>query len=96
MFCFPPPLLQDTSSLHGSCPVTKGEKWSATKWMHVSTFGLSAAAQKAKWGDCIDVEASCAAWAADGECEKNSAYMHENCKLSCKICTPGAPAKKTA
>eukprot|EP00271_Cylindrocystis_brebissonii_P020405 TRINITY_DN6737_c0_g3_i1.p1 TRINITY_DN6737_c0_g3~~TRINITY_DN6737_c0_g3_i1.p1 ORF type:complete len:351 (+),score=43.01 TRINITY_DN6737_c0_g3_i1:841-1893(+) len=26
----------DHFSLHGSCPVVKGEKWSATKWMHVS------------------------------------------------------------
>lgn len=22
----------DPASLHGSCPVVKGEKWSATKW----------------------------------------------------------------
>ena len=39
----------DDHSLHGSCPTTKGEKWSATKWIHVGPFGLSAAAQKAKW-----------------------------------------------
>ena len=44
----------DPSSLHGSCATTKSEKWSATKWMHVGPFGLSAEAQKAKWGDCID------------------------------------------
>ncbi|KAL1542866.1 putative prolyl 4-hydroxylase 3 [Salvia divinorum] len=25
----------DPSSLHGSCPVIKGDKWSCTKWMHV-------------------------------------------------------------
>ncbi|KAL5063628.1 hypothetical protein RYX36_025365 [Vicia faba] len=25
----------DPSSLHGSCPVIKGDKWSATKWLHV-------------------------------------------------------------
>ena len=23
---------EDPMSLHGSCPTTKGEKWSATKW----------------------------------------------------------------
>ncbi|CAI8608972.1 unnamed protein product [Vicia faba] len=25
----------DPSSLHGSCPVIKSDKWSATKWLHV-------------------------------------------------------------
>ena len=25
----------DPSSLHGSCPTTQGNKWSATKWIHV-------------------------------------------------------------
>jgi len=29
---------EDPSSLHGSCPVIKGEKWSATKWIHVAPF----------------------------------------------------------
>ena len=39
----------DYSSLHGSCPTTKGEKWSATKWIHVGAFGQSASLQRAKW-----------------------------------------------
>lgn len=39
----------DESSLHGSCPVTKGEKWSATKWIHVGAFGGNVQAAKAKW-----------------------------------------------
>ena len=42
----------DYSSLHGSCPTTKGEKWSATKWIHVSTFGGNVEASKAKWCAC--------------------------------------------
>ena len=29
----------DTTSLHGSCPTLKGDKWSATKWIHVKPFG---------------------------------------------------------
>lgn len=29
----------DPSSLHGSCPTLKGDKWSATKWIHVGHFG---------------------------------------------------------
>lgn len=28
----------DKGSKHGSCPVLKGEKWSATKWYHVYDF----------------------------------------------------------
>ena len=39
----------DNTSLHGSCPTTKGEKWSATKWIHVGPFGGSSEAARAKW-----------------------------------------------
>lgn len=39
----------DNNSLHGSCPTTKGEKWSATKWIHVGPFGGSAESARAKW-----------------------------------------------
>ncbi|WCJ35059.1 2-oxoglutarate (2OG) and Fe(II)-dependent oxygenase superfamily protein [Euphorbia peplus] len=28
----------DPTSLHGSCPVIIGNKWSATKWMHLSEY----------------------------------------------------------
>ncbi|KAG5089365.1 hypothetical protein JHK86_001977 [Glycine max] len=28
----------DPSSLHGGCPVIKGNKWSSTKWMRVSEY----------------------------------------------------------
>ncbi|RRT56889.1 hypothetical protein BHE74_00031653 [Ensete ventricosum] len=28
----------DPLSLHGGCPVIKGNKWSCTKWMHVHEF----------------------------------------------------------
>lgn len=30
----------DHSSLHGGCPVIKGEKWSATKWMRVREYSV--------------------------------------------------------
>lgn len=29
----------DTASLHGSCPTLQGDKWSATKWIHVGPVG---------------------------------------------------------
>lgn len=30
----------DPSSLHGGCPVVKGNKWSSTKWMRVNEFKI--------------------------------------------------------
>ncbi|KAK3016575.1 hypothetical protein RJ639_005848 [Escallonia herrerae] len=30
----------DPSSLHGGCPVIKGNKWSSTKWLHVDEYKL--------------------------------------------------------
>ncbi|OVA15962.1 Oxoglutarate/iron-dependent dioxygenase [Macleaya cordata] len=32
----------DPSSLHGGCPVIKGDKWSSTKWMHVGHHHVKA------------------------------------------------------
>ncbi|CAK9860956.1 unnamed protein product [Sphagnum jensenii] len=32
----------DASSLHGGCPVVKGNKWSATKWLHVEKYSVPA------------------------------------------------------
>lgn len=77
----------DETSLHGSCAVIEGEKWSATKWIHVDAFDLA----KKDFG-CIDKNVSCSEWAASGECEKNPAYMVGNektpgyCLRSCKVC----------
>ncbi|KAL2499295.1 putative prolyl 4-hydroxylase 3 [Abeliophyllum distichum] len=30
----------DPSSLHGGCPVIRGNKWSSTKWMHVGEYAV--------------------------------------------------------
>lgn len=30
----------DPTSLHGGCPVIKGTKWSATKWLHVENYAV--------------------------------------------------------
>uniref|UniRef100_A0A0M3IBJ1 Tyrosinase_Cu-bd domain-containing protein n=2 Tax=Ascaris TaxID=6251 RepID=A0A0M3IBJ1_ASCLU len=37
------------------------------------------------YGTCNDYHASCRAWAAAGECARNS-WMLENCRMSCRSC----------
>ncbi|KAL0817676.1 hypothetical protein Bca101_074120 [Brassica carinata] len=78
----------DTLSLHGGCPVIEGEKWSATKWIHVDSFDKIVTHD----GSCADVNESCERWAVLGECAKNPEYMvgtpelPGNCRRSCKAC----------
>lgn len=84
----------DETSMHGSCPTLKGEKWSATKWLHVGAFGMSSIEQRAKWGECIDADERCEEWAAVGECEKNKNYMLKYCRPACDVCDPNKPAEK--
>lgn len=66
--------------------VLQGEKWSATKWIHVEAFGRGAEWQTNKWKGCVDANENCDYWARTGECDKNKAYMHVYCKLSCNLC----------
>ena len=81
----------DSNSLHGSCPVIKGEKWSATKWIHVRSFDKLES--RSANGDCVDENENCPIWAKAGECEKNPTYMvgseesYGNCRKSCKVCS---------
>lgn len=70
----------DRKSLHGSCPTTKGEKWSATRWIHVGVFN------KRLLGDCVDEDPNCEAWAAADECDNNPKYMRRVCRRACGIC----------
>ncbi|XP_072951891.1 probable prolyl 4-hydroxylase 6 [Typha angustifolia] len=80
----------DPHSLHGSCPVIEGEKWSAPKWIHVRSFDIMHGSRPA--GECVDENEMCPQWAAAGECESNSLYMIGtsttlgNCRLSCGVC----------
>ncbi|KAK7266262.1 hypothetical protein RIF29_18904 [Crotalaria pallida] len=82
----------DTRSLHGSCPVIDGEKWSATKWIHVSNFEKPFR-QRAISEGCSDENENCPKWAKIGECQKNPLYMIGNdevkgfCMKSCNVCT---------
>ncbi|KAL3643935.1 putative prolyl 4-hydroxylase 7 [Castilleja foliolosa] len=78
----------DPSSLHGSCPVIDGEKWSATKWLHVRDFDESRTIS-----GCFDLDLNCATWAEQGECDINPLYMVGSnqslghCRKSCKVCS---------
>ncbi|KAL9247736.1 hypothetical protein vseg_021137 [Gypsophila vaccaria] len=84
-FSLHPNASTDTLSLHGSCPVIEGEKWSATKWIHVRSFDPPS-------GDCLDDNVNCREWASAGECEKNPLYMVGDkdtmgyCRKSCNVC----------
>ncbi|KAJ0979688.1 hypothetical protein J5N97_015162 [Dioscorea zingiberensis] len=70
-FSLHPDATTDQSSLHAGCPVIEGEKWSATKWIHVASFDKIYGAE----GNCKDQNDSCERWAALGECTKNPEYM---------------------
>ncbi|XP_044497820.1 probable prolyl 4-hydroxylase 4 [Mangifera indica] len=87
-FSLHPTAVPDTNSLHSGCPVIEGEKWSATKWIHVDSFEKNVEAA----GNCTDLNVSCDRWAALGECTNNPEYMVGTaelpgyCRRSCKLC----------
>ncbi len=70
-------------SLHTACPVIKGVKWSAPKWVHVGHFaapgervsGSSNHPRISGPSGCSDQDELCETWAAQGECTKNPNYM---------------------
>lgn len=37
-------------------------------------------------GKCKDVEEMCSAWAKGGECDRNTKFMHSQCRKSCGLC----------
>ena len=79
----------DPASLHGSCPTTKGSKWTATRWIHGAPFGDANPAARARAGQCVDGSPDCAAWAAAGECSANPGFMLATCRVSCRTCGSG-------
>lgn len=78
----------DQASLHAGCQVLEGEKWSATKWIHVDDFSKTISTNE----NCTDKNKNCNQWAAVGECIKNPEYMVGTsslpgyCRKSCKVC----------
>lgn len=80
----------DPASLHGSCPVIEGEKWSAPKWIHVSSY--NDLQKPSSTEECSDYNEHCAYWASTGQCQNNPDYMIGNdaalgnCRKSCMVC----------
>lgn len=63
----------ENASLHASCPVIAGVKWTATKWMHVKPFAVAEVDTSERV--CADVEKGCEGWARQGECAANPKFM---------------------
>lgn len=87
-FSLKPDASPDEFSLHAGCPVLKGTKWSATKWIHVKAFDPPTRDPN----KCENDNPHCEEWAAAGECEKNKPYMIGEgsyigtCRRACKAC----------
>lgn len=96
---------EDSWSMHTGCPVLKGVKWTATKWIHARPFRPDQFGNKAPFtpidpGVCADADANCKNWAKAGECERNARFMTGDlgnpgaCSLSCGKCKPCAKDDK--
>lgn len=88
----------DERSLHGGCKPRseKAEKWGANQWIwnHPQRSGYftktpprrGLKARRPSVAGCADEEEHCEAWAAGGECDKNSGFMARSCRASCGLC----------
>ncbi|KAG2495663.1 hypothetical protein HYH03_006263 [Edaphochlamys debaryana] len=92
----------DIHTEHTGCPVLKGVKWNAVKWIHGEVFHPEEWEKSRKdWakslpdpGVCADYHAGCEGWAASGECEKNPNFMLSHragsaqgmCRKACSDC----------
>lgn len=92
----------ERKSLHTACPVIKGQKWSAPKWIHVGKYArpgmdmpvaVEQHPQKVLGPNgCGNNHEACSNWAATGECTKNADFMvgtklrPGNCLLACDRC----------
>ncbi|GLI66473.1 hypothetical protein VaNZ11_010316 [Volvox africanus] len=78
----------ERKSLHTACPVIRGIKWSAAKWIHVGHYAMGGERPesieqhpqpKIKPQDlppgCEDSDEMCPEWADSGECERNASFM---------------------
>ena len=81
----------DQKSMHAGCPVVKGHKWTATKWIHARPFHYKIPGPKAAKAGCENKDERCTCWANADECDRNPAFMRENCKWACRV--PGCEHK---
>ena len=89
----------DYTANHAGCPVIRGEKWTATLWIHQGPYsgvpGVPRPPPPPTSG-CRDADpARCRSWARHGECEKNPSFMvgtgpgaPGTCMKSCGKCAP--------
>ena len=64
----------DDAATHAGCPVIRGVKWTATKWMHERPYA-NPKVRAAACADDPESEARCPGWAAAGECDANPEFM---------------------
>ena len=81
----------DQKSMHAGCPVVKGTKWTATKWIHARPFHYKLPNPKPPKEGCENTDERCKGWANAGECERNPGFMTKNCKWACRV--PGCEHK---
>ncbi|KAJ4760555.1 2-oxoglutarate (2OG) and Fe(II)-dependent oxygenase superfamily protein [Rhynchospora pubera] len=65
----------DPKSLHASCPVIKGEKWSAPKWIHVRSFDTVEASPLEK-----PIEVSATSYPESSSATEKCTSESENCE----------------
>lgn len=82
---------EDPHSTHIACPVIKGVKWSAPKWIHLKPY--EAPGNTAKAG-CLDEDSRCEDWSLQGECTANPGFMLVSCRKSCNACGSNGVVKK--
>jgi len=75
----------DHRAMHTGCPVVRGEKWTATVWVHARPYKWSAPPAPLAPVGCEDKEPRCRTWANIGECDANPGFMRLSCKWSCKV-----------
>lgn len=87
----------DSYSTHTGCPVVKGVKWNAVKWIHGIPFRGEEYERSLSQphtpipdpGLCNDRHEMCNQWAKAGECQKNPGFMlgsssgQGQCRLAC-------------
>ena len=76
----------DVGSLHGACPVIRGQKWTAVKWIRVAKFDgnfvdplpMVPLTRRTAEQPCVDEWDECPKWAKDNWCETNPEFMTQN------------------